>query len=843
MNKNKTFIDKITPKQELYMQIIFTIFAFFLMVVLSYIFVTRIVRDNLKRNTESVLDYVETQVNSSLMEKKAILTSYANTIGVMIMHGEQVDKLQIYTASMTTYIRSKDENSDKNNGVFCYIEKISGGPAFINSFVNNVPDGYSPTTSPWYQVSSMDRGVIFETPPYVDLLSNETIITYSCNIYNNEGEYLGVACIDAQIEYIASGVVTTAITKDGYGFLAAHDFTLLAHPNHKFVGMKMSDPLIPLNTLTDRIREENGVSEVPLVNWKGEQTIAFIRQLPNGWYLGLLAMKKFYYQIVYIMALILSALGIGLATILIMVLLRLEAAKNKSDMESRHKSAFLANMSHEIRTPMNAIIGMTTIGKTAVDIDRKDYCFNKIEDASNHLLGVINDILDMSKIEANKFELSPAEFDFEKMLQRVVNVVNFRIDEKHQKFSVHVDHSIPRTLIGDDQRLAQVLTNLLGNAVKFTPEKGSITLATRLLSEESGVCTVEISVSDSGIGISPEQRAKLFQSFEQAESSTTRKYGGTGLGLAISKSIIELMGGAIDVKSELGKGSSFFFTVKLQRGAQENLKLLNSDVNIKNVRILAVDDDPDVLTYFNDVTKRFDVLCDVAKSGEEALEMINKNGAYHIYFVDWKMPGMDGIQLAHELKKRISDNSVVIMISAAELTTVMDDAKKAGVDKFLSKPLFPSAIAEMINKCLSLDTRQVEIVRDSIAGVFAGRQILLVEDVEINREIVKTLLEPTELKIDYAENGIEAVRMFSDAPEKYNMIFMDVQMPEMDGYDATRCIRKLPFPKAKSIPIVAMTANVFREDIERCLECGMNDHVGKPFDFKEVIEKLNQYLV
>jgi PAS domain S-box-containing protein len=524
------------------------------------------------------------------------------------------------------------------------------------------------------------------------------------------------------------------------------------------------------------------------------------------------------------------------------MLLDKERQKTEAEAANRAKSTFLATMSHEIRTPMNAIIGMTTIGKSAPTIKRKNYCFMKIEDASNHLLGVINDILDMSKIEANKFELAPVEFELEKMLRRVVNVINFRVDEKRQELSVNIDHSIPHSLIGDDQRIAQVITNLLGNAVKFTPEQGTISLTVRLVEKINDICTLKISVSDTGIGITPEQQKRLFQSFEQAESSTTRKYGGTGLGLAISKNIVEMMGGSIWIESEQGKGSTFTFTIQVKRGKEEKQEYL-PDVNLKDVRILAVDDDTDILSFFMEVTQRFGISCDTAASGEKALELIAQKGDYHIYFIDWRMPGIDGIQLVREIKARRSDNSIVTMISAAEWSTIAKEAKEAGVDNFLSKPLFPSTIAEVINECLGIDNQQTEKTQAAdIKGIFAGRRILLAEDVEINREIVQTLLEPTQLEIDCAENGVEAVRMFTEAPARYDMIFMDIQMPEMDGYDATQRIRSLDNPKAKTIPIIAMTANVFKEDIEKCLASGMNNHVGKPLSFEEVMNRLHLYL-
>jgi signal transduction histidine kinase/CheY-like chemotaxis protein len=519
-------------------------------------------------------------------------------------------------------------------------------------------------------------------------------------------------------------------------------------------------------------------------------------------------------------------------------------AREDALSSTRSKSEFLANMSHEMRTPMNAIIGMTNIAKGAGDMGKKDYCLKKIEDASNHLLGVINDILDMSKMEANKFDLSNAEFNFEKTLRKAVNVINFRVEEKKQNFTVHVDNDIPQSLIGDDQRLTQVIANLLSNAVKFTPEAGSIYLDSSFLGEENGLCTLQIEVRDTGIGITNDQKERLFKSFEQADSNTSRRFGGTGLGLAISKNIVELMGGRIWVESEFGRGSSFIFTIKMKRGEGKK-RALPRGINWKNVRVLAVDDDTAVTEYFTDIAGRFGFVCDTADGGEKALALIAGKGPYDIYFIDLRMPGMDGITLT----KRIKDNSVspanpvVIMISSLELTAIEDTAKAAGVDKFLPKPLFPSTIADLISECMGLDDQLSEKKAITQITKFPGRRIILAEDIEINREIVLALLEPTELVIDCAENGLEAVTKFAEAPDSYDVIFMDIQMPEMDGYEATRKIRAMDLPKAKSIPIIAMTANVFKEDVEKCLASGMNEHVGKPLDFEEVIEKLKKYLL
>jgi signal transduction histidine kinase/DNA-binding response OmpR family regulator len=530
-----------------------------------------------------------------------------------------------------------------------------------------------------------------------------------------------------------------------------------------------------------------------------------------------------------------------------------DTALAQAEQASQAKTVFLANMSHEIRTPMNAIIGMTTIAKSSQDIERKEYCLDKIENASNHLLGVINDILDMSKIEANKLELSFTDFNFEKMLQKVVNVINFRVDEKNLNFTVFIDKHIPPWLYGDDQRLAQVITNLLSNAVKFTPEQGSVRLKTELEQEENGLCTIRISVADTGIGISPEQQPRLFFSFEQADSSTSRKFGGTGLGLAISKRIVEMLDGDISVESELGKGSTFTFRIKIKRGQQTHESLLAAGIGWKNIRVLAVDDAEDIREYFSEIAKGMGFFLQTSSSGEEALDLIEKDGAYDICFVDWKMPGMDGIELSRRIKKR-DGASVVIMISAAQWTAIEAEAKAAGVNKFLPKPLFPSVIADCISQCLGMDNLAADAEKTpEPRDNFAGKRILLAEDVEINREVVIAMLEPVSLMVDCVENGAQAVRLFTAEPEKYDMIFMDVQMPEMDGYEATRRIRAFEEERRKSsapgipessrgIPIIAMTANVFREDIEKCLVMGMNAHVGKPLDLDEVLVILRTYL-
>lgn len=520
-------------------------------------------------------------------------------------------------------------------------------------------------------------------------------------------------------------------------------------------------------------------------------------------------------------------------------------AKETAEESSRAKSDFLSRMSHEIRTPMNAIIGMTSIAKSSNDIEKKEYCLDKIDEASRHLLGVINDILDMSKIEANKFELSYSEFNFEKMLMRVVDVVNFRVDEKNQNLIVKIDRDMPVNIISDEQRLAQVITNLLSNAVKFTPEEGSVTLSANKIKEEGNIYTLEIHVIDNGIGISEESQKKLFRSFEQADGGISRKFGGTGLGLAISKRIIEMMGGEIWVESEINKGSSFSFRFEVVKGEKPDQRILSPEINWKTLRVLAVDDSPEVREYFTNISQSIGFTCITAEDGYDAIRIIddNKDNAFNLIFVDWKMPGINGIELTKQIKRNYGSNIVVIMISATEWSEIEVEAKSAHVDKFVPKPLFSSQIVNCITECIGAKQQKAHKAEtQNYEGYFKGYRLLLAEDIEINREIVMSMLQDTELEIDYAENGKEAYNKFAERPLDFDIIFMDIHMPEMDGYESTKLIRALDFPHAKSVPIIAMTANVFREDIERCIASGTNDHIGKPVDIEEIIYKLKKYL-
>ena len=514
-------------------------------------------------------------------------------------------------------------------------------------------------------------------------------------------------------------------------------------------------------------------------------------------------------------------------------------ARERAEHGNHVKSVFLANMSHEMRTPLNTIMSLASIAKGEPDLEQKNTAFVKIEEASLFLLGEINDILDISKIEAGKLVLIPASVSFAKVLKKAMSMIKPIAEQKWQELNIQVDRKIPQFLVSDDHRLTQVISILLSNAVKFTPEGGSISLDASLLSEKDGVCTLSVEVSDTGIGIPPEQQAKIFHAFEYEGNEPARQFGGVGLGLAISKHIAEMMGGEISLLSEPGKGSRFKFKFKAQRSTDGSALLLDPSVTWENVRILAIDSSDEILMYFKDTLERYGSSCDVAPNCETVMAQIEESGGYDIYFVDWKLPDMNGIELSKQIRLRTPNKkSAIVMISSTEWSLTNDPAEATGIDKFLLKPFIASDIMDCIHSCLGTNEYNTPQEQENvnIEGLKDCR-ILLAEDVAINREILLARMKRTGAKIDCAENGAEALRILSENPEAYEMIFMDVQMPIMDGLEATRMIRQ----SGKQIPIIAMTAHVSKEDIEQCFAAGMNDHIGKPLNLGNVMEKARKY--
>ena len=689
-------------------QVLLVFIAFFAMVLVSYFYVSNIVQQKMQSIGNVSMDATQTSVSASLRDTELLFANVVQTVEGMLSTNKSNRDILVYLTDTNAYFNAARSPLPDFMKIYGYIrDEWLDGSGWVP------PSTYVPQSRPWHIGAENSNGRIFFSEPYIDAETGGMCISFSQKIFDQSGVAHGILAVDLRLSSITDHVRKQKIASNGYGVLIDDKMTFIVHRNQDLIGMNMLSAGGDYPRLVSMFDKEGQISAVRFQDADNVDSVVFFRTVFNGWHIGVIIPRASYYSEVYSLAWVLGVLGFLLAIALSSLLIRTWVQKKRADEASSSTSSFLARMSHEMRTPMNAIIGMANIARASDDPEKKEYCLAKIDEASNHLLGVINDVLDMAKISADKLELSETNFTLDGMLRQVETVINYKIEEKQQIFSISIASDVPKLLFADRQHLAQVITNLLSNANKFSPEGGHITLRIRRFPDVNSKCVLEFEIEDSGIGIATDQQERIFQSFEQADGSISRKYGGTGLGLPISKRIVEMMGGDIRVDSEPGRGSRFIFTIHAYEG-----------------------------------------------SAVEEFE------------------GEDGRQSRN----------------------------------------------------------------DQQSPVFAGRKILLVEDVPINREILAALLDGTGVEIVSAENGKIACDLFGAAPEIYDMIFMDIHMPEMDGYEATRCIRNMEVPQARIIPIVAMTANVFREDIEKCRAAGMNDHVGKPLEMASILAKMRHYL-
>ena len=510
----------------------------------------------------------------------------------------------------------------------------------------------------------------------------------------------------------------------------------------------------------------------------------------------------------------------------------LSEALKTAEEASRAKTAFLSNMSHEIRTPMNAIIGLDNIALNEPDLPEKvrDH-LQKIGVSAQHLLGIINDILDMSRIESGRMIIRNDEFSFSGMLEQVNSMISGQCRDKGVSYECRMQGKIDDYYIGDETKLRQVIINILGNAVKFTPEGGDITFLIEEGNRFNGKAVLKMTFRDTGIGMSREYLPHLFDAFSQEDSTSTNRYGSTGLGMPITKSIVELMNGHIEVESEKGAGTTFTVTVTLGESGQHAGSEPEGGINLKDLNVLAIDDDPIALDHAKIVLGQAGITCETALSGAEGLEKVKLRHArredYDLLLVDWKMPDMDGVEATRQIRSVVGCDMPIIILTSYNWDEIAGEAKDAGVDTFVAKPLFAGNVLEQFREAFRRKNEHMIRQRAELQG----RRVLLAEDVEVNAEIMVMVLGMRGISADLAENGRIAVDKFLEhGSGYYDAILMDMRMPEMDGLEATRTIRASGHEDAESIPIIALTANAFDEDVQRSMQAGLNAHLSKPVE-------------
>ena len=511
---------------------------------------------------------------------------------------------------------------------------------------------------------------------------------------------------------------------------------------------------------------------------------------------------------------------------------------------SKAKTAFLSNMSHEIRTPMNAIIGLNSLAmrNESLPAETREY-LKKIGESAHHLLGLINDILDMSRIESGRLVIRREEFSFRNMLEQINTMVISQCEEKGLRYECKMVGGVSDYYIGDDMKLKQVLINILSNAIKFTDAPGSVTMTVERTADFGDHSTIRFSIRDTGIGMDQEFIPKIFDTFTQEDSSRSNKYGSTGLGMAITKSIVELMNGIISVESEKGVGTEFTVVISLNNCDHQGPSTYLIDP--KDMRILVVDDEEIAAEHARIVLDEVGIKADTCLDGQTALHMLElqhaKHEPYNLVLLDWKMPEMDGIEVAKEIRQRYDKETTVIILTSFNWDEIMDEAMHVGVDSFLAKPLFASNVIDEFERIARKNNMSLYKEKQRVA--LKGRRILLAEDVFINAEIMKQVILTREAEIDHAENGKIVLEMFEKSSiGHYDAILMDVRMPEMDGLEAAAAIRALDRPDAKAIPIIALTANAFDEDVQRSLQVGMNAHLSKPVEPEHLYQTLEELI-
>jgi signal transduction histidine kinase/DNA-binding response OmpR family regulator len=868
-----------------YAIVLIIILAFALMVTLSSMFMSNIVSSQLGSNALAALDYLETNITIDLKEPRTLLGGASETVRKMIIHGAGEKEVHTYLNEITAFLLSDDEQLTDFDGLFGYFDVFGG--AMLDGQDRTPPGDYNPLERPWYTEAVAAHGEIVFIQPHLSVMSAKPtiIIAYGRALFDDNGNLLGVVALNMNFERVKAYIVHANLGKVWFGILLDENFDFIFHRDHRLEGTNFADVNSTTANLVALLKSGNDyVSEFRMTNYLNVPSITFIRKLENDWYLGIVTPKDEYFTEVKRVRLILILLGAALSAIFSFILAHIITENRKADAKineaekaivaNRVKTSFLAKMSHEIRSPMNVILGITEMQLEKKDLPSDTLrALDRMHNSGYMLLNIINDILDLSKIESGKMELAPVTYDVAGMINDTVQINVIRFDTKPIQFILKVDENVPTTLFGDALRVKQILNNILSNAFKYT-DTGEVILS--ISAEASGAgasepgsppVTLILNVSDTGHGMTPEQLDRLFDDYSRFNTDAKRQIEGTGLGMGITKHFIDMMKGEITVTSEPEKGTEF--TIRLPQGyvdsavlgkeGTENLQQLcagreakqklNTEISREYMpygKVLVVDDMEPNLYVIDMLLSPYGLVTTTVTSGQKAIEKVKSGIVYDIIFMDYYMPEMDGTE-ATKIIRGLGYKNPIIALTANALVGQEKFFLENGFDDFISKPIDIRQLDTALNKFVrdKYPAETVEAARnlkkpddeeDELMDL-SGVKALIVDDFKPNLYGEADMLKEYNIQVDCLLNGQEAVDRIKSGEPKYDIVFMDLLMPVMDGIEATRAIRSLGTEYADTVPIIALTAmpaNAAEGKEEELLNNGFQAVMYKPFTLEVV---------
>jgi signal transduction histidine kinase/CheY-like chemotaxis protein len=801
-------------------ELLFIFLAFFFMVLVSFFFVSTIVEKQVRSNADEVFHVAEAVIRSNIREAEIVLLSAVETVQYKLDTGQSPQTIQDYVGELTAWL-FKPENSI--SGLTDIRGYIRG--QYIDGVNWRPPETYVPWERPWYTGALAAGDSIVYSEPYDDPRSGKLVITLSKAVKSSAGDIYGVLVIPVDMVVIVDYVKNLQFAEGGYGMLVDQQLVFIAHPDEK----NLNKPLAGISKdhaeiARDLMAGESAISVARAMNTRGIGVVLSFRRLFNGWYIGIATPVFSYYKTVYIMAAVLSLLGLAFMSVLSFFLIRLNMAKQHSDEENKSKSSFLARMSHEIRTPMNSILGMTELLlRKDISPEIDDY-LSIINQAGQTLLTIINDILDFSKITSGQFKIEPRKYRFSSMINDTINVIRMRFMDKPLDFLVTVDSGIPAELIGDDVRVRQILINLLNNAIKYTSE-GYVALDIRRGAASGGKLELVLSVSDSGAGIKAEDMDRLFSDFTRLDINNNYHIEGTGLGLAITHTLCQAMGGRIGVSSEYGKGSTF--TAVIAQSFEDDKKLAQVNEPEKK-RILFFEDRPLVFESIEHSFHNLDLNPVGVREFPEFIAELEKR-EYDYAFVSSKR----ALDCIHVLGKEDFLTQLVILVELGDVSFFREV-------KSIMMPVYALPIANVLN---NVSEEEIKTLRLRFSFTAPAAKVLIVDDISSNLRVAKELMAPYKMEVHTCLSGAEAIKLVRQ--NRYDIVFMDHMMPGMDGLEAAAAIRALAAngdDYFRKLPVIALTANAVSGQQELFFQRGLNDFIAKPIEVKQLDAILERWV-